>query len=94
MAGVCLLYTSSQGILVQFVGRGWGFPAGHIGHGGKIFCLFCFGIAAVSYTHLINAVILNGALLDIIEAVDEVGDGGFACAGGTDEGDLLAWTAI
>jgi len=42
----------------------------------------------------INAVILNGALLDIIEAVDEVGDGGFACAGGTDEGDLLARTAI
>ena len=37
----------SQGILAQFLGRGGGFPAGHIGHGGKIFCLLCFGIAGL-----------------------------------------------
>ncbi len=37
----------------------------------------------------INAVIGDGAGGDIIKAVDEVGDRGFARAGGTDEGDLL-----
>lgn len=37
----------SQGIFAQLLGRGWDFPAGHIGHGGKIFCLFCFGIAGL-----------------------------------------------
>ena len=37
----------------------------------------------------INAVIGDGAGVDIIKAVDEVGNRGFARAGGTDKGDLL-----
>ena len=38
------------------------------------------------------AVVQDLALLDIVEAVDEVRDGRLACAGGADEGDLLAWS--
>ena len=40
------------------------------------------------------AVVADLALLDVVEAVDQVGDGGLAGAGGTDEGDLLARTAV
>ena len=42
----------------------------------------------------VDAVVPDLAVLDVVEAVDEVGDGGFAGAGGADEGDLLARTAI
>ena len=37
----------------------------------------------------VDAVVGNGAALDLVEAVDEAGDGGLACAGGADKGDLL-----
>ena len=42
----------------------------------------------------IVAVVQDLALLDIVEAVDEVGDGRFARASGADKGDLLARAAI
>lgn len=41
----------------------------------------------------VDAVIENAALLHIIEPVDQVGNGGFACAGGANEGNLLAGSA-
>ena len=42
----------------------------------------------------IVAVVQDLALLDIVEAVDEVRDGRLTCAGGADEGDFLAWAAV
>ena len=42
----------------------------------------------------VDAVVPDLAVLDVVEAVDKVGDGGLAGAGGADEGDLLARTAI
>ena len=36
------------------------------------------------------AVYCDGAYADIVEAVQEVGDGGLACTGRADEGDLLS----
>ena len=42
----------------------------------------------------IVAVVQDLALLDIVEAVDEVRDGRLACTGGADEGNLLAWAAV
>ena len=38
----------------------------------------------------VDAVVGDGSLLDVVEAVDEVGDGGLSGAGGAHEGDLLA----
>ena len=38
----------------------------------------------------VDAVVGDGSLLDVVEAVDEVGDGGLSGAGGTHEGDFLA----
>ncbi len=37
-----------------------------------------------------DAIVGDGAGLDLIEPVDEAGNSGFACAGGADKGDLLA----
>ena len=42
----------------------------------------------------VDAVVPDLAVLDVVEAVDKVGDGGLAGTGGADEGDLLARTAI
>ena len=42
----------------------------------------------------IVAVVQDLALLDIVEAVDEVRDRRLARAGGADKGDLLPWTAV
>ena len=42
----------------------------------------------------IDAVIGDESSLDLIEAVDQVGDGGLARTGRTDKGDLLPRTAI
>ena len=42
----------------------------------------------------VDAVVPDLAVLDVVEAVDKVGDSGLAGAGGADEGDLLARTAI
>ena len=38
----------------------------------------------------VDAIVDDAALMHIVEAVDEVGDGGLARAGGADESDLLA----
>ena len=40
------------------------------------------------------AVVEDLTLLDVVEAVDQVGDGGLTGAGRTDESDLLARTAV
>ena len=52
--------------------------------------------AQVSFFDLmdVDAVIADLAILNIVEAVDQVGDGGLAGTGGADKGDLLARTAI
>ena len=42
----------------------------------------------------VDAVVPDLAVLNVVEAVDEVGDGGLAGTGGADKGDLLARTAI
>ena len=42
----------------------------------------------------VDAVVADLALLNIVEAVDQVGDGGLARAGRADKGDLLPRTAI
>ena len=42
----------------------------------------------------VDAVVADLALLNIVETVDQVGDGGLARAGGADEGDLLAGLGV
>ena len=42
----------------------------------------------------VDAVIFDLAVGDVVEPVDEVRDGGLACAGRTDEGELLAWLGV
>ena len=42
----------------------------------------------------VNTVVTDLAIVDIVEAVDEVGDGGLARAGGADEGQLLAGLGV
>ena len=42
----------------------------------------------------VDAVVGDHAALDLVEAVDEVGNGGLACAGGAHEGNLLAGVGV
>ena len=42
----------------------------------------------------VDAVVGDGAGLDIVKPVDEIGNGGFSRAGGADEGDLLAGLGV
>ena len=39
----------------------------------------------------VDAVVADLALIDVVEAIDEVGDGGLAGTRGANKGDLLSW---
>ncbi len=39
----------------------------------------------------VDAVVADLALIDVVEAIDEVGDGGLASTRGANKGDLLSW---
>lgn len=38
----------------------------------------------------VDAIVEDGAVVDVVKPIDQIGDGGFACPGGADESDFLS----